>query len=139
MSRNKNKMCTEKKIISIFMGVVIDSWPNFPSGVFDGNYFATGSFPECFHIERNGTAYKTQYCIARLFADTSKTKFTWYAQAPYLSFGICLPATCRFPLVAIVNDVLRKNGKKMKVIIPRKICQSEETNTKWRASDFIVT
>lgn len=47
----------------------MDSWGNFPSGLFhpmSGNYFDLGSFSQCFHITRDGNAYKTQYCIGQL-------------------------------------------------------------------------
>lgn len=45
---------------------VVDSWGKFPSGIMSGNFFELGSFPQCFRIERNGDAFKTQYCVAQL-------------------------------------------------------------------------
>lgn len=45
---------------------VADSWGRLPSGLMSGNFFDLGAFSQCFHIERNGMNYKTQYCIAQL-------------------------------------------------------------------------
>lgn len=45
---------------------VLDAWGNFPSGTMRGNFFDLGSFSQCFHIERNEKAVKTQYCIGQL-------------------------------------------------------------------------
>lgn len=46
--------------------LAVDSWGNFPSGIFGGNFFDLGSFSQCFHIIRNESAYESQYCIGQL-------------------------------------------------------------------------
>lgn len=46
--------------------LVADAWGKFPSGILGGNFFELGSFSQCFHIERIGDKFKTQYCIAQL-------------------------------------------------------------------------
>lgn len=45
---------------------VLDAWGKIPSSVFEGNLYELGGFSECFHIERDNAAYKTQYCLGAL-------------------------------------------------------------------------
>lgn len=51
---------------------VVDAWGKLPSGILSGNSFEPGSFSQCFHIERNGADYKTQYCIGTLIFQPKK-------------------------------------------------------------------
>lgn len=50
----------------VSVNLVLDSWGKFPSGFFDGNFYEFGAFSQCFHIERNGEIYDTQYCLGNL-------------------------------------------------------------------------
>ena len=50
----------------LLVNLVVDSYGKYPAGVLNGNYYGFGSFSECFHIERNGVPYETQYCIAKV-------------------------------------------------------------------------
>lgn len=51
---------------------VVDAWGNLPPAILIGNSFEPGSFSECFHIDRNGINYKTQYCIGTLMLEPKK-------------------------------------------------------------------
>lgn len=44
----------------------MDSWGKFPSGIFSGNAYDFGAFSQCFHLERDGQHYPTQYCLAMI-------------------------------------------------------------------------
>lgn len=46
--------------------IVLDSWGKLPSGIFSGNSFEFGAFSQCFHLERDGLHYPTQYCLATI-------------------------------------------------------------------------
>lgn len=48
---------------------VLDSWGRIPSGILSGNLYDFGDFRRCFHLERNGEAYPTQYCLGRIIVD----------------------------------------------------------------------
>lgn len=41
----------------------MDSWGKLPSGIFSENFYEFGAFSQCFHLERNGRHYPTQYCM----------------------------------------------------------------------------
>lgn len=51
--------------------LVIDAWGHMPSGILNGISIEYGSFSQCFHIVRNGTEYKTQYCTASVMIGES--------------------------------------------------------------------
>lgn len=119
---------------------VVDSWGNVPSAILNGNLNDLGSFPECFHIERNGKPYKTQYCIGHgtLFEIsqhdlTSETNIT----SATVTIGLCLPNTCAVEyLEFVVNQVILYDISNMVVKIPKYECQLEENITDWKPIDF---
>ena len=140
-----------KKKLLFFLNLVVDSWGNFPSGVLNKNLHDLGSFSECFHIQRNGTPYETQYCIAKL----PRILYGYYSYILVIEFhlivfymrvtkisifvlffsvvlGICLPAACT------VNDANSTKVNPLAMRIPKKTCQVEETITDWNAIDFAV-
>lgn len=120
------------------MYLVVDSWGNFPSGIFNGNIYDFGAFRECFHIERNGNPYKTQYCIGQgiLFHHNNNTSSR---NSVTISLGLCLPATCAIKhLESVVNQVINTELSNMIVSIPEKRCQHEENITGWKPLDFFT-
>lgn len=53
----------------LFSESVLDSWGKMPSGVLSGNRYDFGDFRRCFHLDRNGGTYPTQYCLGRIVVD----------------------------------------------------------------------
>lgn len=53
----------------LYLFSVLDAWGKLPSGILEGNLQSFGSFSECFHIDRNGTLYKSKYCLGQLAID----------------------------------------------------------------------
>lgn len=121
---------------------VIDSWGNFPSGVLQGNLFELGSFAECFHIDRDGKPFNTQYCIGhgfsyKLYSNVLKSKKSIsYAS---VRLGLCLPAKCEVKyLESVVNKVIHNDLQNVVVKIPQYKCQREENVTGWKTIDSIT-
>lgn len=53
----------------LFSESVLDSWGKMPSGILSGNRYDFGDFRRCFHLDRNGGTYPTQYCLGRIVVD----------------------------------------------------------------------
>lgn len=56
----------------LYLYTVVDAWGKLPSGILSGNSFEPGSFSQCFHIERDGIEYKTQYCVGTLMVQPKR-------------------------------------------------------------------
>lgn len=135
---------------------VVDGWGKFPSGIYNYNFFDPGSFSECFHIERNGVNYKTQYCIGQLILETPeqrnakkvqkivdelpfRQRLGFYNIGPSISLGICLPSACAVDdLESSLNRIVHRKLKDMTVRIDKDYCQIEETPSKFTTIDFIA-
>lgn len=135
---------------------VADAWGKLPSGIFNYNFFDPGSFRECFHIERNGVNYKTQYCIGQLILETAeqrnakrvpnyvddlpfRQRLDVYRTGPSISLGICLPSVCAVDqLESSVNRIVHQRLRNMTVRIVKDYCQTEETPSEFKTVDFIA-
>lgn len=53
----------------LFSESVLDSWGRIPSGILSGNLYDFGDFRRCFHLDRNGETYPTQYCVGKIIVD----------------------------------------------------------------------
>lgn len=56
----------------LFVYSVLDAWGKIPSEILVEKFFNLsqssydyGSFAQCFHIERKGRRFKTQYCLVK--------------------------------------------------------------------------
>lgn len=124
------------------MCLVVDSWGNFPSGILQGNRFELGSFPECFHIDRDGKLYNTQYCIGHGFLyelQNNPLKSEKRVSYTSITLGVCLPAKCAVKyLESVVNKVIHNDLRNIVVKIPEYKCQREENVTGWKPIDSIA-
>lgn len=135
---------------------VVDAWGKFPSGIFNYNFFDLGSFSECFHIDRLGVNYKTQYCIGQLILEAPEQKYVkkiqktaidlpfrqrlgFYYTGPSISLGICLPSVCSVEqLESSVNRIIHRKWQNMTVRIVKDYCQTEETPAEFKTIDLIT-
>ncbi|XP_055304016.1 uncharacterized protein LOC129569308 [Sitodiplosis mosellana] len=146
---------------------ILDSWGKIPSGILSGNFYEFGDFSQCLNIKRNGTLYKTQYCMGQLALnmDTStlvprshmnniNVPNVWKTEDPTITprmaiapqsnglgfkFGTCMPATCSLHLLEpIINDKILKNGSIISVKFPENTCQFEETASEFRTIDTVT-
>lgn len=144
----------------------MDSWGKFPSGIQRSNVYELGSFSQCFHIERNGIGYQTQYCLAQ-FEYKSKErkqenssrycyyiydknvisvvnhiiKYFFNSTRPNttITIGICLPKVCSTDnLESVVNEKLHVKANDITVRIPRELCQYQENAANFNAIDFVI-
>lgn len=118
---------------------VVDSWGNFPSGILQGNLYELGSFSECFHINRDGKPYNTQYCIGQGFLYKFNNALKLKKRMSYVGLGLCLPGKCNvMHLESVVNKVVHNDLRNMFIKIPKYECQREEYMTGWTPIDYVT-
>lgn len=133
---------------------VVDAWGKFPSGILNANFFEPGSFSQCFHIERNGANYKTQYCIGQLIVEAPGQRETrklpknivdlpfrqrlgYFNTGPSISLGICLPSACAIDqLESNLNTIIHRRMRNMTVRILKDYCQTEEFPSEFDSKDY---
>lgn len=135
---------------------VADAWGKFPSGLLNSNFFESGSFSECLHIERNGANYETQYCIGQLIYETPeqrkakqmqknvnnlkfRQRLGLYNTGPSISLGICLPSACAIDqLESSLNRIIHREMRNMTVRILKDYCQTEEFPSEFNTKDYVA-
>lgn len=131
---------------------VFDANGKFPSGIFNYDFFDSGSFSECF---RN-VKYKLQYCIGQLILETPeqrnakkmqknrvdlpfRQRLNLYYAGPSISLGICLPSSCDVEqLESSVNRIVHRKIQNMTVRIIKDYCQTEQVPSDFKTSDFVA-
>lgn len=114
--------------------LVVDAWGKFPSGILEGNLFELGSFPECFHIEKNDELYHTKYCLAQLKLESDPQNELFNS----LRFGICTPAICSMDFLQSLVNINKSIGRSTSLNFDENTCQLEENASEFKALDWFT-
>lgn len=131
---------------------VADAWGKLPSIMLNKHTFELGGFSECLHIERNGSAYPTKYCMAHTYVDiiNISNEYPRYASNILISekhkdlnliltLGLCLPSACSLKyLEPIMNELINGTVSKVTLNLLPQTCQSKESDFELNALDKVA-